>query len=147
MQTCGLVYRSLWHKIATGTLCNDAPDSAYAPYGVGFMAGQAEKVYSGTVPAFMIRPGADWWVWSCEAMRLVCGHYGLDVYEDTAHGEIWGCGEENTMAKIHSVATKTQENGTHWHVMRALFCGIPHERVDIAYHERPGYRIRCEPER
>ena len=145
LETCGTLYKALWEKFSTSDLLEEAPDIAYGTYAAGFMAGQAEKVYSGACTAFMIRPGSDWWAWACETMRLICGHYGLDVYEDVTHGEVWGCDNEHTRIKINTLATETRENSQLWHMMRALWCGIPRDRVDTAYHERQHWRERCEP--
>lgn len=145
METCGTLHKALWEKLCTDTLLEDALEIAYGHFATGFMSGQAEKVYSGACTAFMVRPGADWWTWACEAMQLICDHYGLLVYTDRMHGELWGCANGQARQEVHLVAVCYAENSIDWHTARARLCGIPPDKVDVAYHERAQWGERCEP--
>ena len=145
--TCGKLFRTFMDACVTLTCLK--PD--FIPHGdvrtadraIGFAMGQAEKVYLGACPAFMIRPAPDWMDWADAAMAVVCGHYGLRLLRQ--EGEFWGFREEHIEDVVRSLQG-IEAQSTAWHATRAWLCGIPLEEVDHAYHEREGYHARCEPE-
>jgi hypothetical protein len=109
------------------------------------MQGEASKVALGACSAFMVRPAPDWWAWSLEAMTLICGHYGLLVHAHAAQGEIWGVRPEWQERLSDTLMQPT--NSPAWHRARGMLCGIPPSQIDIHYHERATYGVRCEPDR
>src|SRR5262245_56185185 len=125
-ETCGSLYAALWEKIRLDGILEDAPDKDYALFAMGFMAGQAEKVYSGACQACMIRPAAEWMEWAIEALHLVCDHYGLSYIVYT--GEIWGYHPKaGAIRQLAYAAINTPE----WHSLRAYLCGIPYQQWDM----------------
>lgn len=147
LPTCGELCRTLAESLLKHPLLDAAPDRDFACFAMGFASGQAEKVYNGACPAFMIRPAPDWYAWAWEMMCIVCTHYDLGVVQYVATGEIWAYGytDGETQEDIHMMLTHLVHNDPRWHEMRARLCGIPKERVDTQYHKRTGYQVRCEP--
>ena len=162
IETCGELHRTLMEQLKYAACLQPAaiPDKttteyssydservAYANRAIGFMAGQAEKVYNRACPAFMIRPGLLWFDWAKEAMSLVCHHYGLAclVYYDA--GELWGVKEPYETEAIQMLYERIEPNSPAWHWTRARLCGIPNNDVDHHYHQRAGHGLPCEPRR
>ena len=95
---------------------------------LGFCAGQAEKVWLGVCPAFMVRPDDDQRDDRTEQVHRVADEYGLTVTaidnELWVHRSNFDCGQWVSYAK----------NSIDYHRARAAACGIP--KVDVDYHKR-----------
>jgi hypothetical protein len=155
--TCGAQYKALvdrlfppdwlpdhdgWHQVFLE--CPEDPPG-FALFSLGSMQGEASKVALGACAAFMVRPAPDWWDWSQQAMQLICDHYGLLLHADPRQGEIWGVRPEWLGPLEHALSQPV--NGPDWHRERGMLCGIRPSEIDLHYHTRDTYGVRCEPER
>ena len=117
-----------------------AQDSA-AGWGflVGFVAGQAEKVFNHVCRAAVFRATLVSTGDLNEAIEDVCREYGLASRTLRRGGvnELWiyrkGDFEVSSSFGILEVVTV---NSPVWHTIRAELCGIPEGRIDHYYHER-----------
>lgn len=137
--TCGPLYkRALEH------FCGSNQDDRRA-FAIGFMMGQAEKVYLGVCPAAMFRPSADKKVAMLMRLQDICGMYGLSIFELPVKtgSELWIYQLSRTRQAIEGLQA-FGENSESWHEMRAFLCGIPADRIDFRFHERPGYGEDCD---
>ena len=104
----------------------------------GFAIGQAEKVASGACDGCMFRPAAEWRETCLEIDRDIAQRYGLHLVE--LNEEIWLVNDEG--ASWLEDLLNFPLNSPMWHTIRASICGIVD--IDINYHERKGYRERCD---
>lgn len=95
---------------------------------LGFVAGQAEKVWLGVCPAAMFRPDATEYEDRCNQVALVAAEYGLSV--TTVDDEIWIHREDYDVGKWVTVPI----NSADYHRLRAQACGI--SDIDEDYHQR-----------
>lgn len=123
-----------------------ATDDKVCLFAAGHMTGQAEKIYLGACPAMMCRPSPEYGAWMLTVAAKLSEVYGLEVSlfeRPEIADEIW----LHRPAYRNNVALLSQLecNSPEWHRKRGLLCGIPSPEIDPAFHERAGYRERCEP--
>ena len=108
-------------RLANQSICE--PD-----FWAGFVAGQAEKVWLGAVPAAMFRPSADERSKRLEQVAVTQAEYGLCV--TLLADEIWIHQPSYVIGDWQSF----ERNSLEYHALRAAACGIAD--VDPRYHER-----------
>ena len=117
----------------------------YRAFAVGFVAGQAEKVYLGCCQAAMFRPSKEHFEWLRSEAEVVASSFGLQVVVLDSHCpdtpyEVWVCRD----AKSVGGWLNFKPNSQSWHFLRAAACGIPLADVDDKYHLRDGYGEKCD---
>lgn len=137
--TCGPLY-----KAGLESFTGMDPDKIPI-FAAGFISGQAEKIYLGACQAAMFRPPKEWVGVVSEIAHEVADRYGLEgVCLPTSRGEeLW---------MVRSPAVRTSilglldmpENSPEWHERRGLLCGVPPYHIDVNFHERSGYGVRCD---
>ena len=139
--TCGPLFLQCVERFAAAT------DDRVRLISAGHALGQAEKVCLGACPAFMVRPSREYRSWALWVASVLSEVYGLDVSvfdrPDIAD-EIWmhRHGAQNLVGCLSQMKANTPE----WHEYRGFLCGVPDKEIDERFHERRGYRERCEPE-
>ena len=131
-QPCGLLFSDIFAKALEE--CAD-PDPIHF-YALGHALGNAEKVWLGACPAFMIRPKEEHYLDAVKRIETICAAYSLNFRRlTTSRGtELWVCSTSN----LHLVERLYQikENSSEWHLVRGLLCGVPIGQIDYSFHER-----------
>lgn len=141
--TCGELYKKAIGQYRLSELEREI-------FAMGFVAGQAEKVYLGASPAAMFRPSDAFTNRLRGIVDDMCKVYGLYVvtnhYDDPRPRES-GSVTEFWISRTYKTLSRMQDwpvNSPQWHAHRAMLCGIPIEECDIRFHERPGYLEVCD---
>ena len=143
-RTCGELYLDLLGRFT------DMDPEKIRLFAPGFVCGQCEKVFSGACQAAMFRPSLEYRYMVLRAVHVSCDVYGLlwDTLGPLGAGEIWVRRLEGLVEtrwqELCAMLADGRENTPGWHQLRAAMCGIPADRVDLAYHERKGSGKRCD---
>lgn len=125
--TCGQLYLE-------GLAEHGFGKSGSRAFAIGFMSGQAEKVYLGVCPAAMFHPSPERFDWMFVAAEQVARQYGLIVISDPIDREIW--------IYRHFASAMAwsdyEKNSPSWHSLRAKACGMPESEIDLEFHNRSG---------
>lgn len=133
-QTCGVFYREAFLKYGEG---NTALERAFA---AGFVSGQAEKVHLGACTAAMFRPSEEKRPLIQAILDDVLPRYGLVA--QWIGDEVWISRSESCQ-RVRGMLDFVV-NSEFWHRIRGKLCGVPHEELDLMFHERRGYKERCD---
>ena len=129
--TCGDLYLKGLNQWATKT-----EQRAFA---IGFVTGQAEKVYLGVCPAAMFRPSPENVEWLYPYIQDVCERY--DLRHAVHDNEIWIF---RPTGPVIGIWEAYERDSPEWHIARAMACGIPRDWVDPEFHLRKGYNQPCD---
>ena len=148
--TCGPIYRKVREMVMDDIPVMDIPKTNRM-FALGFVAGQAEKVYLGAASAAMFRPtssvGREFlltWV------RAIAKQYGLHFrileYMDP-DGEIteeileyWVLRNDNSIWMFEAMKDRRIiPNSPAWHHCRGDLTGVPDREIDEGFHLREGW--------
>lgn len=127
-------------KPTCGPLYNEARETArsfpeHLTFSLGFMTGEAEKIYLGACVAAMFRPG------SPESMQIqelfakrLQQIYGVEplVFFD----ELWIFRPTTDVIVAMESMRRAEKNSSEYHRIRAELCGIPLKWIDYEFHKR-----------
>ncbi len=136
--TCGYLFNKAF---STATRANTYHDQILI-FGKGFLAGQAEKIYSGACKAAMFRPGENITQLFAFATEIAC-LYDLYVRVLSSEMELWII-NHNAIEEWTAMAGM-EVNSPEYHVARARLCGIREADIDPEFHNRydkPTARMR-----
>lgn len=114
-------------------------------FAVGFMTGQAEKIYLGACTAAMFRASPEYRLFALAALTNLSAIYGLEVSvfeRPEIADEIW-LHRPSARAELGQLS-QLAVNSTEWHALRGKLCGVPDAEIDPLFHERRGYREPCD---
>lgn len=128
-----------YERLAEQAIEDAQDDAAGWGFTVGFIAGQAEKVFNGACLAAMFRPTRISRESLKEAVDKVAAQYAMPVYvlekDDVYECWIYRQNDTDTAALLMRVYA-ANVNSPEWHQLRARLCGIPPSKLDFRYHER-----------
>ena len=132
--TCGELYRQALDKW-TGM-----DPECVRLFAVGFVMGQAEKVFLGAAPGAMFRPSEQYreHIERCASYAML--HYDLNI--SLVGEEVWIL-RPAFLPDLKQVR-RTPKDTPAYHALRAYLCGIPVDHVDPEYHLRPGHGQPCD---
>lgn len=161
---CGVLYRklldyatlqsvSLNFSSSTADLPNLLEDYGFKAFTIGFIGGQAEKVYLGSCMAAMFRPSDAHIGMVCSILRHVTGIYqGVVWMRDPYAKEVWLYLEPYSAlikevirhSKLIQDEEASEEEVRHYHEIRARLCGVSSHQIDREFHLRKGYGEPCD---
>lgn len=137
--TCGVLFREQAERY-----CGSDPGK-FRLFAIGFVNGQAEKVYLGACLGAMFRPSDEYRNDHRMTVLRAAASYGLHFRELPECGELWLLRNAEALA-LFSLLIKANRDSPEWHGLRGKICGVPRDERDPEFHLRKGAAERCELE-
>jgi len=139
---CGVLYQQNLDKFVAGS------KERFSAFTAGYICGQAEKVHLGTCSAAMFRVGEEHWQHVVKLVTGIAKRFNLRLMMYVSHvsgvREIWLLDGTPATLRFYRRMANVECDTPEYHLIRALLCGVSSHRVDLEYHQRPGYNEECD---
>ena len=131
-RTCGAYYKEFREHFSCLDLTTEQAIC------IGFMYGQAEKVFLGACNASMFRPLLERKNWSIDQLKWICALLQLSIViadRKEIEREIWICKPQSRWL-LQETLEREEYNSLAWHIFRGLMTGVPLTEIDNEFHTR-----------